>query len=174
MRKSLLLLGVSLMTVSLASSANAAGHSGQWGLGLLDSSAPVGVFFGVNEDATLHLGLGFHKYDVPTGTVDLETEFNFLAALEYDIWTGNQMGFGVMPALGFSSMSPNEGDGASNILIGLYLGGHWDPSDAVSFWFHHGLEIDLYSPPVGDSTTEFGTSGVELGSFGATFWIPGM
>ena len=172
MRKTLMLLGaVMLLATGLSTTAHAQ-HAGQWGLGLLDTSFPVGVFYGINDQTVLHAGLGFNKFDVAENSGDLETQFGILVALSWDFVQGSGWGFGIIPNFAFTSRSPEgSGDGDSFTHIGIDLGGHWDPVDAVSLWFRHGLSIDIYSPPQGDSSTDFGTSGIDLGSFGATFYI---
>jgi hypothetical protein len=171
MRKSLLLIGAGLMILCSTTGAQAQ-HAGQWGLGLLTTSAPVGVFYGINDKTNLHVGFGFKKNDLPEASTATETEFTIGGAVSFDIWQASGMGFGVLPSIFYTNMSPKTGDSSSATLIGIYLQGHWDPNDWASLWFRHGFDIMISSPAGGDSTTDFGTSGVDLGSFGVTFWLP--
>jgi hypothetical protein len=171
MRKSLLLFGAALMVFGAASTANAM-HGQQWGLGLVSTDTPVGVFYGINDKTNIHVGLGFEKNDLPDMSTEIETTFGITGQVMFDIWQGNGMGFGVYPGINFTNYSPKEGDSASQTIILIHLGGHWDPNDWVSLWFQHGFQVVLTSPPAGDSTTDFRTAGLDLGSFGVTFWIP--
>ena len=165
MRKALF-LAVSVLVVSapLAS----AQHLGQNGLGVVNWEAPIGYARGISDQTVLHLGLGYDHIDSVSDT------FTLFGQLNYDLiqHTGSHAGFGVAPSLTFQNESPDGGgDSASAFRVGLALGGHWDPMDWVSFWLQHGLYIEIISPPVGDSRTNFYTSGDLLGSAGFTFWF---
>jgi hypothetical protein len=178
MRKFVLTIaGVAILTLTAASTASA-----NWGLGYLYSDAPVGVFFGLNEQASIHVGAGFAKYDVTASSAldsSVETEFALAGALLYDIWSGDGWGFGVAPGVAFALASKVGSDAKSDkvVVIHAHLKGHWDPTEWLSFWFGHGLDVEIFSPgDVGDSsfdsTTEFFTSGHNIADLGFTVWMP--
>jgi hypothetical protein len=166
MRKALF-LAVSVLLVSAPIAG--AQHMGQNGLGVVNWDTPIGYARGINDKTVLHLGLG---YDHQDGNYD---QFSLSGQLNYDLiqHSGSFAGFGVAPAIFFSTISPDGGgDSASIFEVGLQLGGHWDPMDWVSFWLQHGLYIEIFSPGGdADSVTNFFTSGDLLGSAGFTFWF---
>jgi hypothetical protein len=175
MRKSFLLVAAALLMLSGAT-ANAM-PAGGFGFGFLHSEFPVGIFYGINEQTAFHVGLGFHKYDPVANSGDPDLALGFTGALVYDIWAGENWGFGIAPGVAYATTSYEDTaagsiDNSSQLWILAYLQGHWDPADAVSFWFNHGIMVNTMSPPVGDSTTEFMTEGNNLASFGFTVWLP--
>ena len=169
MRKSFLLIASLVLAMGATSTANA---QTEWGLGFLHSDVPVGVFVGVNDQTTIHAAIDFEKNDVPSGSSSIETEFAFAAAVIWDFWSGSDFGFGIAPGVSYRNFSPKEGDSSSQTNIPILLAGHWDATDNISLWFSHGLNIQIDSPPVGDSTTDFGTTGYNLTNFGFTVWAP--
>ena len=181
MKKSLSVAAATLL-LALATTPAFASHGGQWGLGTLYSDFPLGVFFGLNDKTTVTFGLNFRQEDTQPAPFDQESgRFGIVGALEYDFWSGDRWGFGAFPAVGFTSISQEDVvvggtnqsvDSATDIQIALALGGHFDIVDAVSIYVTHGLVIDSYSPPVGDSTTTFGTFGNQVGELGVNFWFP--
>lgn len=163
------LLGAAVL---LASGFTAVNAEAQVGLGYLHSDFPIGIFYDM-DGSYLAAGVGFAKNDVPEGSGFLETEFGIMGAWVMDSWSGDAWGFGPSVAAGFTSMSPEGGgDGASSTMISLGLKGHWEAASNVSFWFSHGLDIMITSPPVGDSTTDFSTSGWNIANLGFTVWLP--
>ncbi len=169
MRKSFLLVASLILAMGTVSTANA---QTEWGLGFLHYDVPIGVFVGVNDQTTIHAAIDYQKYDVASGSGDLESEFAFAAAVIWDFWAGSNWGFGVAPGVSYRNFSPESGDSASQTNIPILLAGHWDATDNISLWFSHGLNIQITSPPVGDSTTDWGTTGFNLTNFGFTVWAP--
>jgi len=169
MRKFLLPIAGLVLATGISSTANA---QTKWGLGFLSADIPVGVFVQPNEQLTLHGAVDFAKYDVPSGSTQLETEFAFAVALVWDFWSATNWGFGIAPGVSYRNLSPQTGDSSSETRIPIQLAGHWDPSDMLSFWFSHGVVIAIDSPAVGDSTTDFYTNGNNVTSFGFTVWAP--
>jgi hypothetical protein len=173
MKKSLS-VAVATLVLALATTPAFAGHAGQFGLGVLNSSAPVGVFIGVNDQTTVHFGIGFEKNDVPEGSGAIETQFTIAGDLEYDIWSGENWGFGVFPGIAFGIASPEgDGDSGTAIDIALNLGGHADLISNFSAYFRHGLNISIVDTGAegADSLTNFGTTGWNLGELGVAFWF---
>jgi hypothetical protein len=176
MKKSLSVAAATLL-LALATTPAFAGHAGQMGLGLLSTSTPVGVFFGINDQTMVHFGLGFEKPDTDEAdNGELTSQFSIAGALEYDLWSGDNWGFGVFPGVAFSSASFEDVgtvsvDSASEIALALNLGGHVDLASNVSVYFVHGLDISIVDSGAGDSATNIGTSGSDLGEFGVNFWI---
>lgn len=170
MRKSFLLIASLILATGAVSTANA---ETEWGLGFLSYEVPIGVFVGVNEQATIHAAFDYDKIDKKNDP-EYETEFAFLAALVWDFWHGENWGFGVSPGVMYRTLSPVTGDSDSFTAIPIRLTGHWNPASNVSFWFSHGLDIVIASPgdPDVDSTTNFFTNGDNLGMFGFTIWAP--
>ncbi len=172
-------LSVALATIvlALATTPAFAGHGGQFGIGLLSTSAPAGVFFGLGDQATVHFGLGFEKPDTDDAdNGELTSTFTILGALEYDIWSGEDWGFGVFPCVSFASASfedvgTTSVDSATEIDLGLFLGGHVDVASAFAIYFKHGLDISIFDPGVGDSETNIGLDGSNLGEFGVAFFV---
>ncbi len=174
MRKSLFVLAALLLA---ATPALAGGHAGQNGLGLLYGDAPIGYFRGLNDDATLHIGLDL---ELPDGgdaddDGDLKSVFTIAAALEYDLWSGDGWGFGLFPGFAFTTASFEDVgdvsiDSATNIHLAANLGGHLDMNQHVTVFFKHGLNIDI-ADDGSESLTDIGTSGWNLGELGVCFWI---
>jgi hypothetical protein len=176
MKKSLS-VAVATIVLALATTPAFAGHAGQFGLGLLDTDAPAGVFFGLTDQATVHFGLGFNKIDDRDGVDDGDPTSNFtiLGALEYDIWSGENWGFGVFPTVAFASQGYEDAgtvsiDSDTAIDLGLLLGGHVDVASAFSIYFRHGLDIAIVDSG-GESVTDLGLTGSDLGEFGVAFWV---
>jgi hypothetical protein len=175
MKKSLSVAAATLL-LALATTPAFAGHSGM-GLGLLSTSAPVGVFFGLSDKTMVHFGLGFDKPDTDEAdNGELTSEFTILAALEYDIWSGEAWGFGVFPSVAFSSASfedvgTTSSDGATAIELGVDLGGHVDLASNVAVYFRHGLSVANVDSGAGDSSTNIGFHGGSLGEFGVAFFL---
>jgi hypothetical protein len=147
------------------------------GLGFLWASHPVGVFFKINDRTTAHVALSFGMFDAEDGSGDLSSSFGLAGAIIYDIWTGDCWGFGFLPGIAFTNDSfedfadGTERDSETEIHVYLWLMGHWDPCEWLSFWFGHGLTIDIHDE--GDeSFTDFFTEGASLGSLGFTVWLP--
>jgi hypothetical protein len=179
MRKSFLLVGAALLMLSGAT-ANAM-PAGGFGFGFLHSDFPVGIFYGINEQTAFHVGVGFHKFDPVAGSGGRDMTIGAAGALVYDIWAGPNWGFGIAPAVAYATTSYEDQtigttttsiDNSSQLWVMGNLQGHWDPVDAVSFWFSHGITVSTVSPSVGDSTTEFMTDGNNVTSFGFTVWLP--
>jgi hypothetical protein len=176
MKKSLS-VAVAAIVLALATTPAFAGHAGQMGLGLLSTSAPLGVFLGINDMTTVHFGLGFNKPDTDDAdNGELTSEFTIQAALEYDVWSGDNWGFGVFPCVQFASASfedfgTTSVDGATAIDLGLFLGGHVDVVSNFSIYFKHGLDISIVDSGAGDSSTNIGTSGQNLGEVGVALWV---
>ena len=169
MRKFFLLGATILFASSLGTPALA---DGELGLGFLYHTHPIGVFYNAGGN-TLHGGLAFEKNDVAEGSGALETEIGVAGAFLMNTWSGDSWGFGPAVGVAFTTQSPEgDGDSASQTHIGIGFYGHWDPTSMVSFWFGHGVSIDIDSPPVGDSTTDFGTYGGNIADFGFTVWLP--
>ena len=171
MRKFLVTVAASLMLATgFAPKAEAA-----VGIGFLYSSTPIGLFFRINDQTAFHVGVGFDIFDTEDGSGDLKSVFSLAGTVLFDLWTGDCWGFGLAPGVIFSTASfedagPVEVDSETEIDILLWLMGHWDPCDWLSFWFGHGLTIDIHSN--GDSTTDFGTDGGNIADFGFTVWLP--
>jgi hypothetical protein len=181
MRKSFLIGAAALVAIVLSTNAAFAGHAGELGLGVLYRSAPIGIFYGVSDEANLHLGLGFDSFDVEDGGPVLEkTRFAVAGALEYDIWSGESWGFGVFPGLLFESTSftdPPAGgtarDSMTEFHIAVSLGGHFDMGDHVTMYFKHGLAVEIVDTGFegADSTTDFISDGWNVGELGINFWV---
>lgn len=180
MKKSLSVAAATLL-LALATSPAMAGHAGQWGLGTLYSDFPAAVFIGVNDATTVTFGLDVQKPDTDSADNGEQTfGFGLLGALEYNLWYGDNWGFGVFPAVGFSTQSfedvgtpPVSVDSGSQVILGLNLGGHFDVVSAVSIYFTHGLAVNMISPPGGgDSSTNIGTFGTTVGELGIAFFLP--
>lgn len=173
MRKCLVTLAAALfLSVGLAP---ARAEASNLGLGFLWASHPVGLFFKINDKTTAHVALRFAKFDVESGSGQQSSSIGFAGAILLDMWSGDCWGFGFAPGVAFTSDSFEdfgtiEVDGQTEIHIRLWLMGHWDPCDWLSFWFGHGITIDMHSN--GDSTTNFETEGVSLGNGGFTVWLP--
>jgi hypothetical protein len=166
--KLIALLSLALVVAPAANAAN-------WGPGFLYRSHPVGVFFGINDDATIHAALGFSKVDVDGPLFqDYESEFGLAGALLWDMVGGDNWGFGIAPGGRWTLLSPEDGDSDNQFLLSAALMGHWDPADMLSFWFGHGVNIHIFSPgaPNADSTTDFFTNGNNIADVGFTVWIP--
>jgi hypothetical protein len=175
MRKSFLLIGAAFLMLS-AATANAM-PAGGFGFGFLHSEFPVGIFYGINEQTALHVGVGLHKYDPVANSGAADLTIGGIGALVFDIWGGTNWGFGIAPGVAFATTSYEDTpagsvDSSSELIIQGYLQGHWEPVEAVSLWFGHGLLVKSMSPSVGDSTTEFMTVGEDVTSFGFTVWLP--
>ncbi|GJM44250.1 MAG: hypothetical protein DHS20C21_10920 [Gemmatimonadota bacterium] len=167
MRKFFLLGAIVVLASSFSATAQA-----DTGLGFLYTDAPVGVFFDL-DGQYIHVGVGFDKNDVPEGSGAVETEFTVAGAWMKDMWENGDSGFGPSVGVMFNSRSPEgDGDGDSMTHISVGLRGHWNPVSSFSFWVGHGLAIDLYSPPVGDSTTDFSLTGANVTDMGFTWWLP--
>ncbi|MBZ0267468.1 hypothetical protein K8I85_04885 [bacterium] len=163
------LLGAAVL---MASSFVAVNAEAQLGLGYLHYDFPIGIFYDM-DGSTLGAGVGFAKNDVPDGSGFLETELGIMGFWAMDSWSGDSWGFGPSVAAGFTTMSPEgDGDSSSMTMIELGLRGHWDATSNVSFWFSHGVDVMISSPPVGDSTTDFATSGWNIADLGFTVWLP--
>jgi hypothetical protein len=173
MRKILLTLAAAaLISTGFAPKAEAS----NLGLGFLWASHPVGVFFKLNEKTVIHAALRFAMFDSVSDSGDQSSSVGLGAALIYDIWSGDCWGFGFMPGFTFTNDSYEDFGGVevesqSEILVYLWLKGHWDPCEWLSFWFGHGLTIDIYDQ--GDeSFTDFYTEGANLADCGFTVWLP--
>jgi hypothetical protein len=167
--KLIAMLSLALVAAPIASAAN-------WGPGFLYRSHPVGAFFGINDNATVHAALRFAKDDLAETAPDatIETEFGLAGALLWDMVGGDNWGFGLAPGVRWTMLSPKDGDSDMSLLFSAALMGHWDPADMVSFWFGHGVTIDYYSPGAAgsDSRTNFYTEGANIADVGFTVWIP--
>ena len=169
MRKSFLLIASLILATGAVSTANA---QTEWGLGFLSYEIPVGVFVAVNDQTTIHAAIDYQSYDVPSGSTELKSEFAFAAAVIWDFWMGSDWGFGVAPGVTYRNFSPETGDSSSQTTVPILLAGHWDVIDNLTLWFNHGLVFTINSPSVGDSTTDWGTTGTNLTMFGFTVWAP--
>lgn len=173
MKKSLF---VAAAVLAIAASAVPA-HAGSVGLGLLSTDFPAGVFFNLNDKTTVHFGLGFDKPDTDSAdNGELTSQFGILGALEYDIWGGDNWGFGAFPSVSFESASFEDVgtvsvDSATGFNLGLNLGGHFNPVSNVAVYFAHGLNVSIVDSGVGDSATNIGFEGVNLGELGIAFFI---
>ena len=182
MKKSLF-VAVAALVFAVAAAPAQAGNAGQFGLGLLHSSTPVGIFYGLSDASTLHIGLGFDKPDTGDGDNGQEKmTFAIGADLEYNIWSGDSWGFGLFPGLMYSTTSYEDlGDvglnSSSDFDINVMLGGHYNPVDSVALYFMHGVMINIHNPSEpedgedADNATNFGTTGWNLGQFGAAFYF---
>ncbi len=172
MRKLLLTLAAALlMGTGFAPKAEASNI----GLGFLWASHPVGLFFRINDRTVAHVALRFAMLDAEDGSGDQSSSFGLGGAIIYDIWSGDCWGFGFMPGItfqndSFEDIGTVEVDSQTEIHVYLWLKGHWDPCEWLSFWFGHGLTIDIHSN--GESTTDFFTEGVNLADCGFTVWLP--
>lgn len=120
----------------------------------------------------LHGAVGFAKLDVPDGSGRTESEIGLAAAWLYTMWGGDDSGFGPSVGVAYTSMSPEgDGDSASMTTIDLGFHGEWHATGSLSIYFSHGLEIEMFSPPVGDSTTDFGLRGANVTDLGFSFKI---
>lgn len=177
MKKSLF-VAVAAVLVAVAAAPAQAGHEGQNGLGTLNASeAQICYFRGLDERMNICIGAGFASWDEnsPFNSFDQESQFALLAALEYDLWYGDNWGFGLFPSLTFQSFSPEgEGDSATDFLIGLYLGGHADLVDNFAVFFRHGLTIEMFDSGIegSDSSTDIYTNAFNLGDLGVAFFFP--
>jgi hypothetical protein len=184
MKKSLS-VAAAVLLLALATTPAMAAHGGQMGLGLLTSEFPLGVFFGLNDKATLHVGLDVEKPDSQSGTGDPKMTVGILGAFEYDLWSGDNWGFGVFPALAFTTTSyedqgvvnPTSIDSSHTLTVALNLGGHFDPVSNVAIYFAHGVQIASTTPahiagtPDVSSTTDIATRGVNVGEFGVAYFF---
>lgn len=173
MRKCLLTLVAALFIGTGLAPSQA--QAGGLGLGFLWASHPVGLFFKLNDTTTAHVALRFAKFDAESGSGQQSGSIGLAAAILLDLWSGDCWGFGFAPGIAFTSDSYEdfgdvEVDGTTDIHIALWLMGHWDPCEWLSFWFGHGITIEMHSN--GDSTTDFYTEGVNLGNAGFTVWLP--
>jgi hypothetical protein len=173
MRKFLLTVAASLLLATgFAPKAEAS-----VGIGFLYSSTPVALFFRLNDRTAFHVGVGVDIFDTEEDSGDLKSIFSVAGTVLYDLWTGDCWGFGLAPGVIFSTASFEDDDGeerdsATEIAVLLWLMGHWDPCDWLSFWFGHGLTVTIDDDGVNDSTTNFGTDGANLGEVGFTVWLP--
>jgi hypothetical protein len=176
MRKFLVTVAASLMLATgFAPKAEAA-----IGIGFLYSSTPIGLFFRLNDQTAFHVGVGFDILDAEEGSGDQSSRFSIAGTVLYDIWTGDCWGFGLAPGLIFSTASfeddefGDERDSATEIDVLLWLMGHWDPCDWLSFWFGHGVSIVISDSGIegADSETNFGTDAANIGTVGFTVWLP--
>jgi len=182
MKKSLS-VAAAMLLLALATTPAMAAHGGQWGLGLLTSEYPIGAFFGLSDVGTLHVGLDIEKPDSQAGTGQPKMTVGIAGAFEYDIWHGDNWGFGVFPGFAFSTTSyedqtvgPNTVsiDSSHILTVALDLGGHFDPVSNVAIYFTHGLQIATVTPPGGgDSSTEIATRGVNVGEMGIAYFFGG-
>ena len=173
MRKFLVTVAASLMLAAgFAPKAEAA-----VGIGFLYSSTPIGLFFRINDATAFHVGVGVDINDTEENSSDLKSVFSVAGTVLFDLWTGDCWGFGLAPGVIFSTASfedngaGEEIDSQTNIQVLLWLMGHWDPCDWLSFWFGHGLTISIEDDG-DDSETNFGTEGANLGQVGFTVWLP--
>ena len=168
MRKFFLLCTAAL----LATGFSASNAHAQLGIGYLYSDYPVGIYYDM-DGSYLTLGVHFKHYDVTSGSGALQNEFGAAAEWIMDMKSGDSWGFG--PAVGgaFTIYSP-EGNGDSDKMYHIRVGlkGHWDPTSNTSFWMGEGITIDIDSPPVGDSTTNFSLEGFNIADLGFTWWLP--
>ena len=182
MKKSLF-VAVAALVFAVAAAPAQAGNAGQFGLGVLHSSTPVGIFHGLSDVSTLHVGLGFVKPDTDDeDNGEWKSTFAIAADFEYNLWSGDSWGFGLFPGVAYSTNSyEDDGDvglnSESDLDFNVKLGGLYNPVDSVALYFTHGLAINLYNPsepedgPDRDNETNFFTTGWKLGEFGAAFYF---
>ncbi len=177
MRKLLLTLAAALLVgTGFAPKAEASNI----GLGFLWASHPIGVFFRINDRTVAHVALNFAMLDAEEGSGDQSSSFGLGGSIIYDLWTGDCWGFGFMPGVTFDNDSFEdeeiggedfEVESETDIAVYLWLMGHWDPCDWLSFWFGHGLTIDI-DDESGESSTNFFTEGDNIANLGFTVWLP--
>ncbi|MFN8177357.1 MAG: hypothetical protein U0167_05485 [bacterium] len=177
MKKSLS-VAAALLLLALATTPAMAAHGGQMGLGLLTSEFPVGAFFGLNDKATFHVGIDVEKPKSESNTGQPKMTVGVVGALEYDMWHGDNWGFGVFPSIAFKTTSYEDTplgasiDSGHELLVGLDLGGHFDPVSNVAIYFTHGVEIASVTPPGGgDSATNIATTGINVGQMGIAYFF---
>ncbi len=145
----------------------------QTGIGYVYQSHPLGIFYNMGNGQYLHGAVRFVKNDVADDSGSLESEFGVAGAWIMDMWSGSGWGFGPSLGAAWTTMSPEgDGDSASSTHLAIGLKGHWEATSNVSFWFGTGLGIDMYSPPVGDSTTDMALTGANIADLGFTVWLP--
>ena len=154
----------------IATAAMAHDMTGRFGLGFVSTDAPVGGRYWMNEKVGIDVGIGFSSID---GGNDTFSDFvlNAVVPLVFNAMA-DRVNFLIRPGIQFTS-----GDFAVAAAKGtdIQLSGALEfevfVTDDFSVSAAHGLYIDLMSPDVGDSRTNFGLFGNDWTNFGFHYYL---
>jgi hypothetical protein len=148
----------------IATAAMAHDVTGRFGLGFVSTDAPVGGRYWLNEKIGIDGGLGFSSIDTGDGSsstfvLNAGVPIVFNAAAD-------RVNFLIRPGIQFTSLEAGtiiELSGALEFEVFV--------TDDFTVSAAHGIAIDMNSPDVGDSSTNFGLFGNNWTAFGFHYYM---
>lgn len=173
------------LVLALPALASAKDMTGRFGLGYFTSDAPIGMRYWFSPKLGVDLGVGFSLIDgVPAfpattpPTTETAMDFTIEAGLPYIIHSSEHANLFLRAGgvIGITDDRLVAGGGSTDetwttfdVLLGpgaeVFLG------DNFSLEGTHGLLINVVSPPVGDSQTNFGTVAGSVSELGFHYYF---
>ena len=145
--------------------------TGRFGLGFVNSAAPVGGIYWLNEKVGINAGIGFVSEDQGEESA---TDFSIDFGVPFVIYnTSDRVNFYIRPGLLFQSLDAGE-DTDTRMLLSGSLMFEVFVTDDFSVSAAHGLAVEIYSPGAegADSMTDFNTFGRNWTNFGFFYYLP--
>lgn len=154
----------------IATAAMAHDVTGRFGLGFVSTDAPVGVRYWMNEKIGIDAGIGFSSFD---GGSETYSDFVLNAGVPIIFNAmGDRVNFLIRPGIQFTTGDMAVGgEKGTDIQISGALEFEVFVTDDFSVSAAHGLMIDMLSPDVGDSRTNFGLFGDNWTNFGFHYYL---
>jgi len=172
---------LTLVLTMVAGTALAADMTGRFGLGFVNSNAPVGGRYWLSEKIGIDLGFGLvlNEIEVPGGgATETLTDWRVFGGLPIKIHSvgDERVNFNFLPAFMYSSVDNGSGS-SSDSVIDLLFGLEFEVfvTGALSVSASHGVIINLESPgdSAEESTTDIDLTGRNLTEFGFHYYLPG-
>ncbi len=180
--------------ILVPATSQAVDHTGQWGVGYYDRSAPVGLRYQFGEKVAFDFGLGFSSFEgndagPPAGDTKNFLTYNIELGVPLTLVKSDRADFFFRPGLLWQSVPYQFDDGvnpisderASDIRFKLHLGAEWHATDNLSLTVGHGIDIDSSKGvDAGDlrssdpeSSTSWGTEGFDITQIGFRWYFGG-
>lgn len=169
--------------LALPALASAKDMTGRFGLGYFTDSAPVGIRYWFSPTVGVDLGFGFNLKDgVPAfpattpPTTESALDFSIEAGVPYVIHSSDRANLflragGVLGITDDRLMGGTTDETWTTFDILLGPGAEVFFGDNFSLEASHGLRINIASPPVGDSLTNFGTAARGVSELGFHYYF---
>ena len=180
--------------IFIPATSQAVDHTGQWGVGWYDRSAPIGLRYQFSEKTAFDFGFGLSSSEgrdeatTPIGTKNY-LDYAVEVGVPYTLVATERAHFFFRPGLLWTSTpyqfdngtNPITDERASDITFKLHLGAEWHATDNFSITAGHGLEIasskgitsgELWDRPAKpESSTSWGTGGFDITQLGFRWYF---
>ncbi len=171
------------LVLALPALASAKDMTGRFGLGYFTSDAPLGLRYWFSPKLGVDVGLGFRSQDGVVAfpatmppTTESAMEYAVEVGLPYIVHSSEQANLFLRAGALFTVTderllggSTDETFTSTDILLGpgaeVFFGDHF------SLEASHGVVINITSPPVGDSRTNFGTAAASISELGFHYYF---